>query len=79
MRDLIDISGAAKIRFNACPDADPNWNVPYSSLVHEAGHALRIAHPEKWDSIMNYRQREPDCSPHPFDIMAVFAIYQTLD
>ena len=22
---------------------------------------------------------EPDCSPHPFDIMAIFALYQTVD
>ena len=21
---------------------------------------------------------EPDCSPHPFDIMAIFALYQTI-
>ena len=22
---------------------------------------------------------EPDCSPHPFDIMDIFALYQTVD
>ena len=45
-------------------------------------------HPNIADSVMNYdwkiRERymnpsfsEPDCSPHPFDIMAIYAIYQT--
>ena len=28
------------------------------------------------DSVMNYRFGEPDCSPHPFDIMAIYALYQ---
>ena len=23
-------------------------------------------------------RREPDCSPHPFDILAIYALYQTL-
>ncbi len=23
-------------------------------------------------------EREPDCSPHPFDIMAINALYQTV-
>lgn len=22
---------------------------------------------------------EPDCSPHPFDILAIWALYQTVD
>ena len=22
---------------------------------------------------------EPDCSPHPLDIMAIYALYQTVD
>ncbi len=22
---------------------------------------------------------EPDCSPHPMDIMAIYALYQTVD
>ena len=22
---------------------------------------------------------EPDCSPYPFDIMAIYALYQTVD
>ena len=34
---------------------------------------------------MNYDRRiasisdEPDCSPHPFDILAIWALYQTVD
>ena len=42
-------------------------------------------HPTIKDSILNHDTRvgfpnaraEPDCSPHPFDIMAIFALYQT--
>ena len=42
------------------------------------------AHPTIPDSVMNYDSNiryfsnEPDCSPHPFDIMAIEALYQTL-
>ena len=43
----------------------------------------RMAHPIIPDSIMNYDGRvpvftlnEPDCSPHPFDIMALNTLYQ---
>ena len=35
---------------------------------------------------MNYNTRtlgnyygEPDCSPHPFDVLAMYALYQTVD
>ena len=80
--------------FNACPNMGGNYNLPYSTLVHEAGHALGVraaseiaadsrlqGHPSITDSIMNYSSVtgvvEPDCSPHPLDIMAIYAIYQT--
>ena len=33
------------------------------------------AHPSIADSVMNY-DREHDCSPHPFDILAIYALYQ---
>ncbi len=38
-------------------------------------------HPSIADSVMNYNRKlmlvnEKDCSPHPLDIMAIFAIYQ---
>ena len=42
-------------------------------------------HPTIPDSVMNYNSRvpqitnEPDCSPHPFDVMAVEALYQNLN
>ncbi len=46
------------------------------------------AHPSIPDTVMNYDSRvprqlvpedfsEPDCSPHPFDVMAINALYQT--
>ena len=43
------------------------------------------AHPSIPDAVMNYNERitgvsnEPDCSPHPFDILAIWALYQTVD
>ena len=41
-----------------------------------------VAHPNQIDSVMNYDTEtgvgEPDCSPHPLDIMAIYALYQTL-
>ena len=46
------------------------------------------AHPTIPDSVMNYdgekvvgvdTTREPDCSPYPFDLMAIYALYQTHD
>ncbi len=43
------------------------------------------AHPFIPDAAMNYDSKidaiinEPDCSPHPFDIMAIYALYQTVD
>ena len=44
------------------------------------------AHPSIPDAVMNYDDKvallmggtEPDCSPHPFDIMAIEALYQTI-
>ena len=44
----------------------------------------RRAHPSIPDAVMNYDERitgvsdEPDCSPHPFDILAIWALYQTV-
>ena len=41
-----------------------------------------MAHPTIPDSVMNYvnfTRTEPDCSPHPFDIMIIYALYQTVD
>ncbi len=42
------------------------------------------AHPTVAESVMNYDDKvesiddEPDCSPHPLDIMGMWALYQTL-
>ena len=59
-----------------------SWNSPLAVLDH----------PTIADSAMNYDQAawvvdrlsvsnllEPDCSPHPFDVMAMYALYQTHD
>ena len=47
-----------------------------------------VAHSLIPDSVMNYDHNydhnidqitdEPDCSPHPFDVMALEALYQTV-
>ncbi len=79
------------VRFNSCEVASfgPKGNLVYEDIVHEGGHTLGIregggegelAHHSSrgHDSVMNYDFREPDCSPHPLDIMAIYALYQTL-
>ncbi len=84
--------------FNPCPNTNDDYNYSYSSLVHEAGHALGVRtgndgagqlihHPTIAGSVMSYEGRpqpdetvlhdDPDCSPHPADILAIFALYQT--
>ena len=82
VRRLIDLSGGVEIPFNTCPDTTDNYNVPYSSLVHEAGHALGIfgfSHPTMFDSIMSYTAAfsRPNCSPYPLDVAAIYALYQS--
>lgn len=108
-----EINIPPSIRFNHC--IDPNKVIknkkydehyyPYTTMVHEAGHALgtsgfsrwklfsvsipkefyKRAHPYIPDAVMNYDDRindvsdEPDCSPHPFDILAIWALYQAVD
>ena len=41
-------------------------------------------HPQEFDSIMNLATfederdfAEPDCAPYPFDLMAIYALYQS--
>ena len=74
-------------RFGTCfNDGSDDWKSAYTDMVHEVGHLIGIAgHPGFSDTVMNYdnllsdkrRQKEPDCTPHPIDIMAVYALYQT--
>ena len=66
--------------FDSCPAPG---NSAYETFVHEAGHALGIGigsdHPHPngiIPSTMNYNFNEPDCSPHPLDVLALYAIYQ---
>ena len=41
-----------------------------------------VSHPTIPDSVLNYDSeaevQEPDCSPHPFDVMAIHALYQSV-
>ena len=40
----------------------------------------RISHPEIEHTVMNYTTSvdDPDCSLHPFDVMAIQALYQNV-
>ena len=75
------------VKFNKC---STEKSAAYYTLVHEAGHALGIRegrgrvpdpglidHPKSMDSVMSF-EHNPYCSPHPLDIMAIHALYQTL-
>ena len=68
--------------FNICGNAGDNRNSAFTSFLHEAGHALGLggdagAHAtDRQASVMN-QAYEPDCAPHPADIMALYALYQT--
>ena len=53
----------------------------YLSLTCAAGYV--ISHPTIHDSVLNYdslvfNPGEPDCSPYPFDVMAIYALYQNI-
>ena len=78
-------------RFNTCLNSAGGVNSAYSDFLHEVGHALGVGggsvaaqnaagHPQIADSVMNYDGlvgvREPDCTPHPFDVMALYALHQ---
>ena len=55
----------------------------YLTLTGAAGYV--ISHPTIHDSVLNYDKyvrggiEEADCSPHPFDILAIYALYQSED
>ena len=78
------------VTFNECPDIVPDsvW-LPvsnpknkfsvYGTLVHEAGHALGIPHPVGKvyfnDSVITPGITF-SCSPHPLDVLTVYALYR---
>ena len=73
---------ASDAMFNLCGNAGDDPNTAFQSFLHEAGHALGIggaagAHAtDQQASVMNDAY-EADCAPHPADIMALYALYQT--
>ena len=71
--------------FNTCLSTG---NSAYRALIHEAGHALGIrfgglvadqakSHPHRDISDSLYLQ-SASCSPHPLDLMVIYALYQHL-
>ena len=54
----------------------------YLTLTSAAGYV--ISHPTIHDSVLNNDSRvrrdlaEPDCAPYPFDVMAIYALYQNV-
>ena len=79
---------AADARFDRCLNSSDTPNSAYSDFLHEVGHALGIGggqsmteylkgHPAINDSVMNYESDEPGCAPNPFDLMAIYALYQS--
>ena len=77
------------VSFNTCPAGGSD---AYAVLVHEAGHMLGIRgpltgpkdevdhkHPTIQGASMMVASLEPrvGCSPHPFDVMVLHAIYQS--
>ena len=80
-----------KFSFSQCSGADNPSPSLYATVVHEGGHALGISgttrsggtgdqyhHSQVEDSVMKTRGINP-CTPTPFDVMALYALYQTVD
>ena len=49
------------------------WAYPDFSRIRFLDDA--VYHPGITDTVISYIN-EPDCSPHPFDIMAIHALYE---
>ena len=70
----------------------PDWaSVWLEDGIDPPTDGYTMSHPTIADSVMNYDKRamldysgedetrvynEPGCSPHPFDVMALYALYQ---
>ena len=61
-----------------------NSAAPLDYLTLTSAEAYVISHPTIHDSVLNYDRNvreqfeEPDCSPYPFDVMAIYALYQNV-
>ena len=69
-----------EVHFNKCHMPSSG---AYQTLIHEAGHALGIrggGHPPVDNQRARYTVMSTSfgfgCQPHPFDIMAIYALYQ---
>ena len=71
------------IPFNTCPSGAKD--TVYGVLVHEVGHALGVrsghsgfaGHPSFADTAMAAGNTDFNCSPHPLDVLAMYALYQS--
>ncbi len=54
-----------------------------SNFYYPSPWSYDVSHPTIPDAVMNNDKetgvREPDCSPHPFDVMAIEALYQSVE
>ncbi|MCY3956735.1 MAG: fibronectin type III domain-containing protein [Chloroflexi bacterium] len=93
--DPLAVPGSdAKMNFCGFKNKPEGSKSAYTTAGHEIGHALGITsyagadnsqwslpgHPpyEVVDSIMSYNN-QPRCAPYPLDLMAIHALYQTVD
>ena len=80
LRSVIQTGAPKQIHFNKCPGTSVLYHKPYSSIVHEAGHAIGLGHPDEDQvkaAIMSYYTELPQCAPHPLDVMSIYALYQS--
>ena len=80
-----------KFGFSQCSGTDNPSPVLYATVVHEGGHALGISgtkrsggtrnqyhHSQVEDFVMKTGRLDA-CTPTPFDVMAIYALYQSAD